>query len=632
MVADEAGHDAATSLLGAPRHRHHSSLSDSSLPNSARLTPDSDTSSDIGHGHGINFGIGGDAETYELQDRTIQESSSCAIEMEDDDDDDSDDDEKIKDDEDEGHHDLERGPRPRRTSVSSIASFQLYTREEERAVVRKFDRRLVMFLAVCYMVSFIDRANIGNARIAGMEDDLQTRPPQPTFYEWALTSFYVAYVAFEWMSLLWRLIPAHVYVSLIVLSWGVISSLQAVAPSYPVLIFLRALLGIGEAGFTGVPFYLSFFFKRHELAFRTAIFISAAPLATTFASSLAWLILKVAENGPIAPWRLLFLLEGFPSVIIATIAWSVIPDTPDSATYLTARERRVARLRLRREKVRQKNSHATATTSPPGRPPPSSSSSSLGLKLRDVLSSFADPNAWLTAFMFFLTNMAYSSLPVFLPTILTEMGYTALQAQALTAPPYLVSFLTVLATARLSDRHHSRAPFVALPALASAAGYAVLALAEPLRVPPLLRYLAVYPAAAGFFNVVVVVLAWSINNEPTTERAGGSGRGGGYGYALLQAVGQCGPLVGTRLYPDADAPYFAPGMWACALAMAAVAALAFLLRCYLARRNRELDAGDGRPDPEGTEGTEEEARGLVGSGAGGERRRREVRDGFRFML
>ncbi|KAI0598337.1 major facilitator superfamily domain-containing protein [Biscogniauxia sp. FL1348] len=623
MVADEAGHDAAASLLGAPRHRHHSSLSDSSLPNSARLTPDSDTSSDIGHGHGISFGMESGTETYELQDRTIQESSTCAIAVEDDDDDD-DDDEKVKDDEDEGHHDLEGGPRPRRASVSSIASFQLYTPEEERAVVRKFDRRLVVFLAVCYMVSFIDRANIGNARIAGMEDDLQTRPPQPTLYEWALTSFYVAYVAFEWMSLLWRLIPAHVYVSLIVLSWGVISSLQAVAPSYPVLIFLRALLGIGEAGFTGVPFYLSFFFKRHELAFRTAIFISAAPLATSFASSLAWLILKVAENGPIAPWRLLFLLEGFPSVIIATIAWSVIPDTPDSATYLTARERRVARLRLRREKVRQKSSHST---SPPR--PPSSSSSSLGLKVRDVLSSFADPNAWLTAFMFFLTNMAYSSLPVFLPTILTEMGYTALQAQALTAPPYFVSFLTVLVTARLSDRHQSRAPFVALPALASAAGYAVLALAEPLRVPPLLRYLAVYPAAAGFFNVVVVVLAWSINNEPS-EGGAGAGRGGGY--ALLQAVGQCGPLVGTRLYPDADAPYFAPGMWACAVAMAAVAALAFLLRWYLARRNRALDVGDGRPDPEGTEGTEEEARGLVGSGAGGERRRREVRDGFRFML
>ncbi len=107
-----------------------------------------------------------------------------------------------------------------------------------------------------------------------MDDDLQSSPPWDGWYEWALTAFYMAYIAFEWMSLLWRLIPAHIYVSMIVLSWGITASSQSIATSYPVLIFLRALLGIGEAGFTGIPFYLSFFFKRNELAFRTAIFIS----------------------------------------------------------------------------------------------------------------------------------------------------------------------------------------------------------------------------------------------------------------------------------------------------------------------------------------------------------------------
>jgi MFS family permease len=107
-----------------------------------------------------------------------------------------------------------------------------------------------------------------------MEDDLQTKPARDEWYDWSLTAFYVAYIGFEWMSLLWKLIPAHVYVTFIVLSWGITASLQAVAPSYPILIFLRTLLGIGEAAFTGVPFYLSFFFKRHELALRTAIFIS----------------------------------------------------------------------------------------------------------------------------------------------------------------------------------------------------------------------------------------------------------------------------------------------------------------------------------------------------------------------
>lgn len=106
-----------------------------------------------------------------------------------------------------------------------------------------------------------------------MDRDLQSSPPRDDWYEWALTAFYIAYIAFEWMLLLWRLVSAHVLVSAIVLAWGLAASLQAVAKSYPVLVGLRALLGVAEAGFTGIPVYPSFF-RRDELAFRTAVFIS----------------------------------------------------------------------------------------------------------------------------------------------------------------------------------------------------------------------------------------------------------------------------------------------------------------------------------------------------------------------
>jgi hypothetical protein len=164
--------------------------------------------------------------------------------------------------------------RRRRLSASTAASFQLYTPDEERVVIRKHDTRLVLFVALLFLLSFLDRSNIGNARVAGLDADLQTDPPRADWYEWALTAFYVAYIAFEWMALLWRLVPAHIYVAVLVLSWGLAASLQAVATSYPVLIALRVVLGIGEAGFAGIPFYLSFFFKRHELAFRTAVFVS----------------------------------------------------------------------------------------------------------------------------------------------------------------------------------------------------------------------------------------------------------------------------------------------------------------------------------------------------------------------
>ncbi|KAK4140347.1 high-affinity nicotinic acid transporter, partial [Dichotomopilus funicola] len=431
----------------------------------------------------------------------------------------------------------------------------LYTAEEEEAVVRKFDRKLVVFMALLYMLSFLDRSNIGNARVAGMDDDLQSIPPREGWYEWSLGAFYLSYIAFEWMALLWRVIPAHIYVAALVFSWGVIASLQAVAVNYPMLIFLRALLGIGEAGFTGVPFYLSFFFKRHELAFRTAIFVSAAPLATTFASSLAWVIVKLAEYSPIAPWRLLFLVEGFPSVLVAGIAWTVIPDSPQTASYLTPREKKVAYLRL--QSSESPSSKTTTTSSSSSASDPDSST------LTSTLAILLDPTAWLTALIFFLTNTAYSSLPVFLPTILHTMGHSPSTAQLLSAPPYLLAFATVLLTAHISDISRVRSPWLIAHALASAAGYTVLALAEgPLGLEPgsWLRYLAVYPAASGFFSVVVLTIAWSVNNQRGAARRGA-------GFALLQVVGQCGPLVGTRLYPDRDGPYYTRGMAVCAGAM-----------------------------------------------------------------
>lgn len=282
------------------------------------------------------------------------------------------------------------------------------------------------------------------------------------------------------------------------------------------------------------------------------------------------------------------------------IAWNVIPDSPQTAPYLTKREKKVARLRLRNEK------------------PAGSSKPASGLRARDVLAIFRDPIAWITASMFFLTNMAYSSLPVFLPKILTEMGHDVLTSQALSAPPYLVAFIIVLFTAHMSDRRRARTVPIVFHALGSAFGYGLLALAEPLNLPPFLRYLAVYPAAVGFFNVVTLIIAWSINNQASESRQGG-------GFALLQLIGQCGPLVGTRLYPDKDKPYYSRGMQTCAGAMLAVAVLAVILRVYLQYQNRKLDRVEEERQADGLAVEEE---GLVTS----RKRKRMPAEAFRYML
>jgi MFS family permease len=400
--------------------------------------------------------------------------------------------------------------------------------------------------------------DIGNAKIAGLDLDLDLDSNK---YEWVITAFYIAYICFEWMSILWKIIPAHIYVTLIVLSWGVVASLQSVATSFAGLIVLRTLLGIGEAGFTGIPFYLSFFFKREELALRTGFFISAAPLATSFASTLAWAIIKLGKNGPIASWRLLFLVEGFPSVLVAVIAWHIIPDGPGSASYLTTREKRVARLRLRKEKDTR------------------SSPVQGGLNTREMLSVITDPKSYLTALMFFFTNMAFSSMPVFLPTIIHEMGHTVLVSQALSAPPYLFSFVIVILTAYLSDRLRNRSYFVIFHALLSAFGYSFIALAGARNWGAWWRYAGIYPAAIGFFSVITIVITWTINNQESESKQG-------TGFAMLQLIGQCGPLVGTRLYPEEEAPLYLKGMMSCAGAMVIVALLSLVLKFYLQRKNK----------------------------------------------
>ncbi|KAF2432591.1 putative MFS transporter [Tothia fuscella] len=430
--------------------------------------------------------------------------------------------------------------------------------QEELNVLKKLDRRVVLFVALLYLLSFLDRSNIGNARIAGLERDLNLSSDQ---YEWLLTAFYITYIMFEWMALLFRIIPPHIYLSVCVLFWGILASLQSLSTSFTSLLILRGLLGISEAAFAGVPFYLSFFFRRDELATRTGIFISAAPLATTFASSLAWAITSLGEKSGWAPWRLLFLVEGFPSCLVAAWVWRSLPDDVEDASFLNRREKDIASSRLRVE-------DAEGDKTPGDKK----------LKIKEILQALRDPKCYLTAAMFFSCNVAFSSLPVFLPTIIEDMGWSGTTSQALSAPPYLISFFTVLLTAYLSDKTRSRSTFIIMHALLACGGYSLMFVAGTFGLPSWIRYLGVYPATAGFFSCVTLIITWTLNNQETDS-------GKGTGVALLQYFGQCGPLLGTRLYPESDGPLYLKGMAVCAGFMALVGVLAWVLRMVLEKEN-----------------------------------------------
>lgn len=533
----------------------------------------------------------------------------------------------------ESNSDSDEDPRYKRRLHRVSTMSKEYTDAEEAAVVQKLDRKLVIFLGFLYMLSFLDRSNIGNARIAGLEKDLSLSSGQ---YDWLLTAFYITYIGFEWMILLYRLLPAHVYISLCVLTWGLVASLQSITTSFSQLLILRGLLGITEAAFgPGVPFYMTFFYKRSELAYRVGLQISAAPLATSFASSLAWIIVKLSQNGPIAPWRALFLVEGFPSIFAAVAAWYYIPDSPSKARYLTPRERKVALMRLQSE---QQTSHSRSNSA-------SSMTLAERLNVKDILITLLDPKSYLTALMFLSVNVAFSSLPVFLPTIISSMSFSPLASQALAAPPYLFAFFFVLIIGRYSDKYvDSRSLFLIGVALLSAVSYAGIALAGTLHEALgdvgciTIRYIAIYGAAMGLFASVTLIITWTLNNQATAT-------GKGTGLTILNVIGQCGPLIGVHLFPESQGPFYIQGMAVCAGFMAiGVAGLSFVLRIVLKRansRNGFYSDGDGKGQEEyemvesnarskdDDQDAEEVEQTLMG---GGRKFNAENGGGFRYML
>lgn len=167
-------------------------------------------------------------------------------------------------------------------------------------------------LALLYLLSFLDRGNIGNAKIEGLQEDLGLTNDQ---YNWCLTCFFFTYAAFEVPSnlILKRLRPS-VWLPAIMVAWGVVMTLMGVVQNYAGLMSARIFLGVTEAGlFPGVAYYLTNWYKREEIQLRQAMFFSAASVAGAFSGLLAFGIGKMDGVGGYEGWRWIFILEGKPS-------------------------------------------------------------------------------------------------------------------------------------------------------------------------------------------------------------------------------------------------------------------------------------------------------------------------------
>jgi len=361
--------------------------------------------------------------------------------------------------------------------------------------LRKVDLYVVSCATMLYFLSFLDRSNIGNARVAGLQQDLKMSDHQ---YSLALTVTYIPYMLWELPSnLLLKRLSARILLPAYVFLWGVVTTLQGLVTTYSGLLACRFFLGLFEGGLLpGILLYLSSFYPRHKLQLRVAVVFCATSLAGAFSGLLAAAILNMDGIRGKRGWAWIFILEGIFTALYALISYFFIPASPLTAKFLTEAERRALHTELQKDGSGDEEHEVFSWSA--------------------VASAFAAPQVLILAVAFFFNGTTLFGLAYFAPSIVNSLGYSPIRTQLMTVPPYACSFVVNISTSFLSDRYRQRGIFLVLLNLLAAIGYAMFLGSEKSHV----LYAALFFQVTGVYGSAPTVSTWNTNNVmPHYKRA-----------------------------------------------------------------------------------------------------------------
>ncbi|KAF7319347.1 MFS domain-containing protein [Mycena chlorophos] len=404
-------------------------------------------------------------------------------------------------------------------AVSWDAETVVYTKDEENAVRRKLDRVILPLVALGTICKWsilphaaqthtlvlvgnqLDRTNVGNAHVLTRFNENYDLASNEKWTV-ALGVFYLSYTLFQIpTSVIQRRIGGNRFYFVIAALWGASSISMAFARGYTSLILLRLLLGVGEGGFNGMLYYLTFFYKRDELAKRYGLALNFA-LPGSVGGLLAFGLVRL-RTSRLAGWQFLFLAEGIPTALLSFAFLILLPSFPFSAWFLSPRERAIAHARLQRDQKPQTE----------GGPLPWSAFKAV----------IKDLNVWLllVAYASRTVSMSY-----FLPTVIKNLGFNPITTQGLTAAPYAAAFVVNLIQTAHSDKSRQRGFHMMLAAALSFTGYTILLVAVSasgggMRDASAARYgyFALFLVVIGNSSLVPLVFAWTANTlAPTSKR------------------------------------------------------------------------------------------------------------------
>lgn len=430
----------------------------------------------------------------------------------------------------------------------------------EKKLLMKTDLHVIPILFLLFLCAFIDRINIGNARIQGLEEDLNMTGND---FNIALFTFFILYILLEVPSniVLKRMRPS-VFLSSIMLGWGIVTICQGCTQSFGGLVACRVVIGALEAGFfPGCIYLISMFYKRWELQWRMNLFFSASIVAGAFSGLLAYAIAHMSGIGGYRGWRWIFIIEGIATVGIAIASYWLVPDWPETAKFYSEEERAYWIRRLALDNEDTSMSHWDKRTA------------------RRV---FGDPKIYLGVAMYLgIVTTGYSG-SFFTPTILRQLGWTAVRAQVMSIPIFVCATILALSAAILSDKVKHRFGFIIAGCLVATTGYAILLNMHSVTVG--VRYFAVFLIVGGGYIAQPITLVWLNNNL-----AGHYKRG--VGAAMQVGLGNIGGIVASNVFLKSEQPEYPTG-FGTALGMIGLCIIsACIFALYLIRENRLRDNG-----------------------------------------
>ncbi|GJN86627.1 MFS general substrate transporter [Purpureocillium lilacinum] len=447
----------------------------------------------------------------------------------------------------------------------------------EKRILRKVDMRLIPPLFVMYILNYLDRNNIGNAKEAGMAESLHLSSSD---YSLAVSIFFIGYLLLEVPSnmILNRTRPS-LYLPGLMIVWGGMVIAYVGINTKGHLIALRFCLGLLEAGyFPGVLLFMSNWYKKTELARRFSVFYCASLLSGAVGGLIAGVITDTMQNrGNLPAWKWLFLIEGCMTIGFAIIAMFILPDFPATTKWLTAEEREYAVRRLE-----QDNNSTQAGT--------------MG-HLESFVRAVKDWRTWMFVLAQSLCTCA-GTITYFIPTLMAALGYKGHEIQYMTIPIYMVALVIVLACCFSSDLLNERPKHIMAMGAMSTIALIITAAVTNSKA----RYAFLAIGASGIWACSPLTLSYLSNTicRPAEKRAVAIG--------VVNALANLSSVYGSYIWPSNSAPRYIAGfsvstslMFGC---IVTAAALMFLTKKYPYDNTK-----DGRHEEQVVAARDEEAAG-----------------------